>query len=240
MNNNKKEKIFKIIVILIAILITVWVTVKLFPVLKNISTKEGQEAFKEKVENSKVEGVLAIVGLQIAQIFLFILPGEPVEILAGMCFGTLWGTVIIMFACFVISTIIFLLVRKYGKKFIYYFCKKEKVDKIENSKWFQNSKKIEYIMTILFLIPGSPKDLLVYVGGILPIKPIRFIIIATFARFPSVISSTIAGENIVDGNWMMSIILYVAIVLIAILLVVIVSKFDKDKIAKEAIKSIRK
>ena len=71
-----------------------------------------------------------------------------------------------------------------------------KVEKIENSKVFQNPKKIEFIMLILFLIPGTPKDLLVYVAGLLPIKPLKFIIISTFARFPSVITSTLAGENV--------------------------------------------
>ena len=101
-----------------------------------------------------------------------------------------------MLSACIISTTIFLLVRKFGRKFVYDFCDKSKVEKIENSKVFQNPKKIEFIMLILFLIPGTPKDLLVYVAGLLPIKPLKFIIISTFARFPSVITSTLAGENV--------------------------------------------
>ena len=61
-------------------------------------------------------------------------------------------------------------------------------------------------MLILFLIPGTPKDLLVYVAGLLPIKPIKFILISTFARFPSVITSTLAGDRLAIGDWKMSII----------------------------------
>ena len=139
----------------------------------------------------------------------------------------------------IISVAILLLVRKYGKKFVYNFCDKEKIEKIENNKLFQNSQKIEMIMLILFLIPGTPKDLLVYMGGLLPIKPLRFILISTFARFPSVITSTLAGENLAIGDWKMSVILYVGILVLVAIVVFMINKLDKDKITKNAINSIK-
>lgn len=196
MSRENKVKIFKIFLTIIVLSLFLGIIIYLFPIMKDLSTLEGQIAFKEKVENSGILGMLSLFGLQVAQIFLIIVPGEPIEILAGMCYGSLWGTVFIMVSAFIISTTIFLLVRKFGRKFVYDFCDKSKVEKIENSKVFQNPKKIEFIMLILFLIPGTPKDLLVYVAGLLPIKPLKFIIISTFARFPSVITSTLAGENV--------------------------------------------
>lgn len=239
MNRKNKVKIFKIFLTIIVLSLFLGIIIYLFPVMKNLSTIEGQVAFKEKVENSGILGMLSLFGLQVAQIFLIIVPGEPIEILAGMCYGSLWGTVFIMVSACIISTSIFLLVRKFGRKFVYDFCDKKKVEKIENSKVFQNPKKIEFIMLILFLIPGTPKDLLVYVAGLLPIKPLKFIIISTFARFPSVITSTLAGEQLAIGDWKMSIILYVAILILVALAVFIINKFDKDKITKDAIKSIK-
>ena len=198
MSKKAKIKIFKIIVFSIVVVLLIGITIYLFPVMKNLSSREGQAAFKERVENTGILGLLSLFGLQVAQIFLIIVPGEPIEILAGMCYGSIWGTIFIMASAFIISTVIFLLVRKFGKKFVYEFCDEKKVKKIENSKLFQNPKKIEFIMLILFLIPGTPKDLLVYVAGLLPIKTSSFIIISTFARFPSVISSTLAGENVAN------------------------------------------
>lgn len=156
--------------------------------------------FKEKVEKSGVLGMLMLFGLQVAQIFLIIVPGEPIEILAGMCYGTFFGTAFIMISASIISISIFLLVRKFGKRFVYDFCEKKQINKIENNKLFHNPKKLEKILLILFLIPGSPKDLLVYASGLLPISTLKFILISTFARLPSVITSTIAGENIVNRN----------------------------------------
>lgn len=232
-------KNFKKIITIIIIVFLVGLTIYMFPVMKNLSTIEGQQEFKQMVSNSGIVGFLALFGLQLAQIFLIIIPGEPLEILAGMCYGSVGGTIFIMVSACIISTIIFLLVRKYGKKFVYEFCDKEKIDKIENSKLFQNPQKIEFILLILFLIPGTPKDLLVYISGLLPIKPLKFILISTFARFPSVISSTLVGANIVDGNWKIGVILYATIVLAVGAIILIINKFDKDEITKQAIKTIK-
>ena len=239
MSRKNKIKIFKMFLTIIVLILFLGITIYLFPVMKELSTVEGQIEFKNRVDSSGIIGLLSLFGLQVAQIFLFIVPGEPLEILAGMCYGTLWGTVFIMISACIISTIIFLLVRKFGKKFVYEFCDEKRVAKIEQSKIFRNPKKIELILLILFFIPGTPKDLLVYVSGLLPIKTSRFIIISTFARFPSVISSTLAGASLATGNWKMSVILYAVIFAIAMIVVLIINKFDKHKVTQEVINSIK-
>ena len=235
----QKVKVFKLTMTILAIAIIVGIIIYMFPVMRELSTKEGQLAFKEKVSSSGILGLLMLFALHVAQIFLIIIPGEPIEILAGMCYGPIWGTVFIMVSAGIISTIIFFLVRKYGKRFVYNFCDKEKVAKIENSKLFKNPNKIEMIMFILFLLPGTPKDLLVYIAGLLPINPVKFVLISVFARFPSVISSTLAGANLAVGDWKKSIVMYLAIVLVAIIVILIANKFDKDKLAEKAIKTIK-
>jgi len=156
-----------------------------------------------------------------------------------MCFGGIYGTVFILASCFIISTMIVLLVRRYGLKFVENFFEKKQINKIKDSKLLKNPKTIEVIMCILFIIPGTPKDLLVYVAGLLPIKPLKFILISTFARFPSVITSTLAGENLAIGDWKMSIILYLGILLLVTILVFIINKLDKDKVTKDAINSVK-
>ena len=235
----QKVKVFKLTMTILAIAIIVGIIIYMFPVMRKLSTKEGQLAFKEKVSSSGILGLLMLFALQVAQIFLIIIPGEPIEILAGMSYGPIWGTVFIMVSAGIISTIIFSLVRKYGKRFVYNFCDKEKVAKIENSKLFKNPNKIEMIMFILFLLPGTPKDLLAYIAGLLPINPVKFVLISVFARFPSVISSTLAGANLAVGDWKKSIVMYLSIVFVAIIVILIANKFDKDKLAEKAIKTIK-
>ena len=236
----KKTTIFKIILAIIALAICIAVIIYLFPIVKNLSTQEGQLEFKEKIDNLGFLGLLMLFGIQFAQIFLIVIPGEPIEILAGMCYGGIGGTIFITVSVAILTTFILFMVRRLGRKFVYEFCSKEQIEKIENSKLMKNTEKIEFIMLILFLIPGTPKDLLVYIGGLLPIKPLRFILISTFARLPSVISSTFAGENIASGDWSFSIIIYVATFIIIGLIIFVVNKFDKSNTTRQVLDTMKK
>lgn len=204
----EKEKILKIVALIIVISVLVFLTMQLFPLFQGLSSEEGRISFKNKIEGLGVKGILAIIGLMFAQVFLAILPGEPVEILAGMCYGPIGGMLVLFLGIVLSSSFIFFLVRKFGRSFIYSFVEKEKIDKLENSKMFSNPNTLYTILFILFFIPGTPKDIFVYLGALLPVKPAKFLTIATLARFPSVISSTIAGANIVDGNWHVIAIVY--------------------------------
>ena len=236
---SKRVKAFKYILMILVIALIIGLIVYLVPVMRNLSTPEGQLEFKNQVEEMGALGFLALFGLQFAQIFLIILPGEPMEILAGMCYGGIGGTIFITISACIISSLIFFAVRKFGRKFVYSFCSKERIEKIENSKLFKNPKKIEWIMLLLFVIPGTPKDLLVYIAGLLPLKPLRFILISTFARLPSVVSSTFAGGSIVAGNWTHGIAIYAVTFILVGLFIFIVNKFDKDKTAEEAMKIMK-
>ena len=49
-----KTKILKLVMFVVALVICIGATIYLFPVMRNLSTVEGQVAFKQKVENSGV------------------------------------------------------------------------------------------------------------------------------------------------------------------------------------------
>ena len=236
----KKTQIFKIILAIIVITICIGVIIYLMPILKNLRTTDGQMEFKQKIDDLGFLGLLMLFGLQFAQIFLIIIPGEPIEILAGMCYGGFGGLIFITVSVAILTTIISFTVRKLGRNFVYDFCDQKQIEKFEKSKLMQNTEKLEFIMMLLFLIPGTPKDLLVYIGSLLPIKPLRLILISTFARLPSVISSTYAGENLAVGDLKSSAIIYLVTFIIIGIIIFIVNKFDKSKITEETLKTIKK
>lgn len=196
--NNKSSKILKLIVLIAVILLLVILSIELLPLFKNITTPEGRQEIEYRLEEMGWKGVFALIGLMIAQVLLAVLPGEPVELLAGMCYGPVWGTIVIVIGAFLSTVLIFFSVRKLGRSFIYTFTSKEKIEKLENSKTFKNPKKLEIIFLILFLLPGTPKDLLVYVGGLLPVNPTRFVIISTVARIPAILVLTVLGHGIIE------------------------------------------
>ena len=118
MKKSTKIKIIKLIILVSLVLLITGLTIYFLPILKNLNTQEGQLQFKEKVNQSKILGFFILLGLEIAQIILAVLPGEPVEVLAGICFGTFWGTIFLMFSIFITTVLIYVLVKKNGKKFI--------------------------------------------------------------------------------------------------------------------------
>ena len=239
MKKNNKVKMLKLIALILIIAILLIATIYMIPIIKQINTPEGQAQFKEKITNSGITGMLILFGLELAQVVLAILPGEPVELLAGICFGPIWGTIFLMVSVFIVTAMIYFFVKKYGRDFIYEFFPKEKVNKVENSKLFKDPQKVETVMALLFLIPGTPKDLLTYIGALFPIKPFKFILIATFCRFPSIISSTIVGQYFSRGNWKVSIIVYLITFVFTLLIIALVKFIDKEKITERALKELQ-
>ena len=103
----------------------------------------------------------------IFQVFAAIIPGGPFQIGAGYAFGVWKGSLICDFATTLASVVIFLLVRRFGVSFIELFIDKEKLESI---KFLKDNEKVEGILFLLFLIPGTPKDLLSYFAGLTRIK----------------------------------------------------------------------
>lgn len=123
------------------------------------------------------------------------------------------------------ASLLYFLTQKFGKKFIYAIVSKEKINKIENSKFWRDSKKLDIALFIAYFIPGTPKGLITYIGALLPMSLPKFLIILSIARFPELISSTITGSNIIKGNWITILLAYVTTFLISSLIFFIYNKF---------------
>lgn len=224
----KKQKVLRYVVIFSALIIFIFLIAQFIPIFKELLSEEGRNCFKEQIQGLGFKGVLVLIGLMCSQVLLPILPGEPVEVLAGMCFGPINGMIVILLAAFISTVMIYVLVKALGKRFLYLFVSKEKVDRIENSKIFKDKKKIEFLIFLMFFIPGLPKDILIYIAVLLPINITRFMFISVFARIPSIISSTLAGSSLVDENFIFSIGVYIVTFTISILFIYLVNKKEKS------------
>ena len=76
---------------------------------------------------------------------------------------------------------------------------------LEKFSTLMNNPKLETTIFLLFLIPGIPKDILVYVAGLTPIRPFLFFIIITFARFPAMLGSSYIGAKIESSQYVIAI-----------------------------------
>lgn len=136
-----KNKIIKALLLTFSILLIIRVILYLFPFIINLSTHEGQLAFKNEIDNLGVWGIIVLFMLQLLQIVLVVLPGEPLEILAGMCYGPIGGTIFIIVSVFITTTLIYLLVGKFGKSIYTIHSQRKKFKKLKTANYLKILKK---------------------------------------------------------------------------------------------------
>ena len=94
------------------------------PLLQFVSEPER---FREWVDEKGVLGRLAFVGMMVLQIFIAVIPGEPLEIGAGYAFGTLEGMLLCLLGAVIGSALVFGFVRRFGLRAVELFFPREKI-----------------------------------------------------------------------------------------------------------------
>ncbi len=180
-------------------------------------------------------GALALVLISAVQVIVALVPGEFVEIAAGYIFGGIWGALLCLAGIVLGSCITILLVRRFGRKFVYVFYPKEKLDALPI---LNHPAKRNILTFIIFVIPGTPKDLFTYAIGLTDMSIPLYILLTTAARFPSVITSTMTGDAAGTKNyWLAALFLLITVVISGTGVLIyrwILKKHEKTKAESES------
>lgn len=171
-----------------------------------------REMVREQIGHHYVLGGLILILLCAVQVIVALIPGEILEIASGYVFGAWWGAFLCTVGIVLGSVIAILLVRRFGRKFVYAIYPKEKLDALPI---LNNPRKRNSLVLILFLIPGTPKDLLTYGIGLTDMKIWQYILLTTLARFPSVISSTLGGNAMGEQAYVSAIVIFSVTVIVS-------------------------
>ena len=226
LNGRVKHILKNLLPIIIFVLLLAALTWIFWPYVKELGTDEGRAEFKAWVDGLDFGGWLVSLGIQLLQIFVAFIPGEPVELLLGYLWGPWLGLLTCLIGIFIGTLTIFLLVRRFGMPFVK---KIVGTDDLTKYKFLANKNKLELTVFVLFFIPGTPKDALTYIAPIAPISPIKYLIIATFARIPSIITSTILGDSIAEGDYILAVAVFVITAIISVLGIIFGNKFIEKK-----------
>ena len=191
--------------------------------------RTSPETFRAYVKSHGPWGPVVMMGIMALQVIVAVIPGEPFELAAGFVFGWFSGAIWCLAGAAIASTLVFLAVRKWGVKLVELFFSREK---ILNFSFLQNEKKLELLVFVLFLIPGSPKDLLTYLVGLTNMKLHTFLLLSTLARVPSVIASTVTGSLAQKENYVAALILFAVTLVISLICVLYyrrISQQEKDE-----------
>ena len=165
----------------------------------------SQDDFRDYIRSFGALGWLVLLGLQILQVFIALIPGEVVESAAGYAFGPIAGTLICYVGIAIASMLIFQLTRRYGVRLVEVFVPRERINEL---RFLNTASKRNALLFLLYFIPGTPKDLLTYFAGLTDIRSREFLILSLLARIPSVLSSTFGGHMLGNENYWGAIFLY--------------------------------
>lgn len=229
-----KTKILKKIIFIVIIVFIVFGLIKIFPIFRSLASEDGRIKFENEIHELGLKGPLYLIGLEVAKIILVFLPGEPIELLAGMCYGLIGGLASIYTGVVLSNILIILSVKRYGIKFVKEVVPEDKIEKIEET-INKNPSKSEITLLVLYFLPALPKDFITYVASLLPISKKKLFMITLFGRFPGVFSSVLVGGKILDGDIKSIIIIYVITYIISALITMIYKKLFSKENKKEEI-----
>lgn len=171
-------------------------------------------------------GPLAFLGfilLQTLQVVAAPIPGEVTGLLGGYFFGKFLGIILSTIGLTLGSLIAFTLSRTLGRPFV------ERVVSVATLKRFDYllHHKGVFLIFLLFLIPGFPKDYLCFILGLGHLSTSEFLVIGATGRLLGTIMLTFGGDYLRNEEY------YKFFILAGIAIVVIIIAYVyKDKLER--------
>lgn len=170
-------------------------------------------SFRHWVDGKGILGRMCYMGMAFLQVLAAIIPGEPLEIAGGYAFGAVEGTILCLLAEALGGIAVFMLVRRFGTRLVEVFFRPEKLGSL---KFLKQSPKRDILLFLIFMIPGTPKDLICYFAGLTDVKIGLWLLICSLGRLPSVVTSAIGGGQLGTGHYMGAVIAFAATAAVSI------------------------
>lgn len=230
----KEKKVFQIISVAIVVTLMIIGTIIIWPYIQKMKNEAYRENFIDKIQDLGIWGAIVLVLITAFQVILAFIPGEIVELMAGIMYGPWIGLIICLVGITLGCFIVYYLVKLLGRNFV---DKVVNIDAFEKKwKFIGNVKRLEVIIFSITLIPGIPKDFIAFIIPFTKIKLRRYLVLNAIARIPSILSSTYFGSSILKGNYKTGIIIFAAQGIVAALGIIfnkqIVERIEKRSEAK--------
>lgn len=144
-----------------------------------------------RVAKYPVTGFLILTLLQVIQVVICIIPGQPIQLASSYMYGIFGGYCIAIIGAALGCLITYWLAYVLGTDAMHIIFGEENV---RNYVHKLNSGKALTIVFFLYLVPGLPKDILSYIAGISDVDCKTFLLVSTLGRSPGVLGSLLIGS----------------------------------------------
>ena len=211
-SESSRKKIIAILKLILLVLIVAGIPAFLY--LKygsGVFSKDTAYSVIDYLRQNRKIAFLLIIGLQIIQVVICVLPGQPIQFAASYMFGVARGYLFSVIGAIIGTTISFYLAKLLGSEAMHLFFGEEKVKEYQRR---LNSGRGLLIAFLIYLIPGVPKDLVSYAAGISEMRFKPFLLAATIGRSPAMLGSLLVGHFFGKQNYTAMIIVTVAVILL--------------------------
>lgn len=182
-------KNYRFLILAIVVIVFAGLTILLWRPL--VSFASNPEILRVWMQEIRIWGILLFGIFNFLQVVFAVIPGGPFEIAAGYIFGVLPGTLLCDITMTISSVVVFLLVRKFGVRFVELFISRSQ---IEDMDFLKDNQKVQSVLFFIFLLPGTPKDVVTYLAGLTNLSLKSWIFICFVGRFPAILLTALGGS----------------------------------------------
>ncbi|MDD3417814.1 MAG: VTT domain-containing protein [Lachnospiraceae bacterium] len=204
--------IFGVIMLGIALKYGSWVTE---------NAKEPQKV-REYLRSFGNVGFIVYVLTQSVHVLTVVIPGDVFNICGGYIYGIPLGFILSFIGIMFGSVMAFYISRFLGYDFISKFIPEEKIKKVSQ---VINSTQGMIGMFIICMIPFIPKDLMMYIAGLTPIRASKLFFVYALSRIPGTLIWVSVGANMYEKSTKSMIITIVGLVLLLIVSFILKIKY---------------
>lgn len=236
---NSINRIISVIVLLLFMILIAMMGVHLMPLLKEVAQNANNESkMINYIDAYGIKGVPILLGLQALQVIIAFFPAAAIQILAGLCYGLWFGTLISITGYLLGNLFVFSMARQFSKFFAPFIKKKQhnKQHRLLADGFIKQMKNPEFMVLIFYLVPGIPNGVLPYIFAETNISLSKYLFHMTIASIPSIFITSFIGERIARGDYITAIVITSITLAIVVLLMVFKNKI-MDAIEKYNSKS---
>jgi uncharacterized membrane protein YdjX (TVP38/TMEM64 family) len=165
-------------------------------VFEILGDREQIRAFIDQFGNG---APFVFIGIQILQVIFAPVPGEATGFIGGFLFGTLPGFVYSSVGLTIGSWLNFLIGRFLGERYVRRVIPDRHLTRLDK---FVRRQGV-FVLTVLFIFPGFPKDYLCLFLGISTIPMKMFMLMTAFGRMPGTLMLSLQGASLYERNYLL-------------------------------------
>lgn len=203
--NKRSEKVRAYLKFAVLVILIVGVPAYIYFFQHDLITQFSNiDSVKQIINDNNAASVPLYIAFQIIQIIICIIPGQWLQLAAGIAWGFWIGLLLSLIGALFGSILTYFLAKYLGTDALRLIFGQDKLDQLTEK---LDSKAGITAVFLIYLIPGLPKDLCNYAAGVSQIKLKPFLIVSMVGRTPGMIASLLIGKHLSLGSYHVAVII---------------------------------